>query len=368
MRSADVVVVGAGVVGAAIAYALARCTQARVVVYERGTPGCEASNAAAGVLAVASVHARRGALFELRRASAAMFPALVAALEDDAGMGVGYRRTGLLSLALSESQAADLQDLVRHRMQQGLRCEMLDRAGVLSAEPAVSPQVCAGALFGDDATVDSARLVAALAAAAGQRGVEFRLQSSVRSVCSASRGVEIDVQGERVEAGVAVIAAGAWCGEVLASSGIKVPLRPARGEMAAVRPATWGLRHVVSAGEGYLVPRDDGEVLIGSTTAFAGFDKRVTADGLSTLVARAVEMVPQLRDAPLARTWAGLRPCPTIRRPIIAALQGMENVILATGHHRNGILLAPITAQLVTEMISGAAPSVSLAPFSYRRH
>src|SRR5262249_12818754 len=121
-------------------------------------------------------------------------------------------------------------------------------------------------------------------------------------------------------------------------------------------------------GDCYLVPRANGEVLVGSTTAFVGFDKRVTATGVSTLLAQAQQMVPRVRDATLVRTWAGLRPCPTIRRPIIAPLRDMENVMLATGHHRNGILLSPITAQLVAEMIVGMRPSVPLRPFSYRRH
>jgi glycine oxidase len=121
-------------------------------------------------------------------------------------------------------------------------------------------------------------------------------------------------------------------------------------------------------GDGYLVPRRDGEVLVGSTTAFVGFDKSVTAEGLRTLLARAAEMVPRVREATVLRSWAGLRPCSTIRRPIIARLPGLDNVVLATGHHRNGILLAPITAKLVAEMIAGAPPCVPLAPFRYRKH
>jgi glycine oxidase len=114
------------------------------------------------------------------------------------------------------------------------------------------------------------------------------------------------------------------------------------------------------------VPRD-GRVLVGSTVAFVGFDKQVTAEGVATLLAHAALMVPRLEGAAPVRTWAGLRPCPTIRRPIIAPLPGLANVLLATGHHRNGILLAPITGQLVTELITAATPTVPLPPFSYRR-
>ncbi len=368
MRPADVAIVGGGVVGAAIALALARATRLRVVVLERGTPGCEASNAAAGVLAVASGQARGGALFELRRRSAALYPELVEGLEQQTGMCLGYQRRGLLSLAFSEAQAAVLDDLVQHRISQGWRCERLDRAAVLAAEPAVSAQVCAGARFVDDATIDSKQFVGALVAAARQRGVEWRLQTPVRSLRADGQAVTLRLEDGQLQAGTVVVSAGAWTSELLAGCGVKVPVRPARGEMAAVQSTPWRLRHPLSVGDTCLVPRGDGEVLIGSTMGFVGFDKRVSAAGLAELLTRAAQIVPAVRAAPLLRTWAGLRPCSTLRRPIIATLPGMDNVILATGHHRSGILLAPITAQLVCEMMGGAPPSVPLRPFSYRRH
>jgi glycine oxidase len=368
VESADVVIVGAGVIGAAIAYTLSGSTRLRIVVLERGTPGCESSNAAAGVLAVASGQARRGVLLELRRISAALFPGLVAALEDETGIGLEYRRDGLLSLAFSELQAHDLRDLVRHRTEQGLQCELLDRATVVADEPAVNPHVCAAAWFGDDGSVNSGRLVAALVSAARQRGVEFRMHAAVQSVSSTSAGATVRWVGGCLEAAVVVVAAGAWSGELLAGGGIKVPLRPARGEMVAIRPTAWRLRRTLSGEGTYLVPRRSGDVLIGSTTAFVGFDRRVTADGVATLLARAGQLVPGARDVPVLNAWAGLRPCATIRRPIIAPLPRMEKVVLATGHHRNGILLAPITARLVTEMITGSQPTVSLRPFGFRRH
>jgi glycine oxidase len=364
----DVMIVGAGVIGSAIAYALSRSTDLKIVVVERGAPGCEASNAAAGVLAVASAPARNGVMFELRCASARMFPDWVAALEDETGAALGHQRAGLLSLALSESRASELQELVWHRTAQGLRCELLDRTAVLSAEPAVNPQVCGAALFMDDCCIDNARFVRALVAASQRRGVQFLLGTSVRSLYSTQRAVKVVLEHDHVEAGVVVVAAGAWSGELLASCGIKAPLRPARGEMLAVKPTTWCLDHMLSAGDGYLVPRKDGEVLMGSTMAFVGYDKQVTAAGIVGLLAHAEHMVPGIAGLPVVRSWAGLRPCSTIRRPIVAWLPRMDNVILASGHHRNGILLAPITAKLVAEMITGAVPSMPLRPLSYRRH
>ena len=366
MLTPDIAIVGAGVIGSAIAYTLARAARLRVLVIERGTPGCEASSAAAGVLAVASSQARRGVLLELRRASAALFPEWVAALEDETGITLGYSRTGLVSVAFSEEEASGLRDLVQHRRGQGCDCEMLDRNDIQALEPAVSGAACAAALFHDDAAIHSERLVAALAAAARRRGVQFRVGEQVRSLAGGQSSVTLHSDGGVFEAGTAVVAAGAWSAEVLAPCGIKVPLRPARGEMVAVQPLQWSLQHTVTSGESYLVPRGNGEVLIGSTVSYVGFDKSVTETGVATLLSGASRIVP--RPWTVLRTWAGLRPCPTIRRPLIAPLPGRERIILATGHHRNGILLAPITAKLVTEMITGAAPSMPLAPFSYRRH
>ena len=368
MKPADVVIVGAGVIGAAIAYTLSRCTNLRIVVVERGTPGCEASNAAAGVLAVANGRARRGVLLDLRRRSAAMFPELVAALESETGIDLGYQTAGLLSLALSDSAAAALRDLVGLRAEQGMRSEMLSGTEVRSLEPALHPAVGAAAHFPEDRAIHSANFVAALVAAARKRGGEFRLNTPVRSLRRTNGDVTLDLHGETLHAGRVVVAAGAWSGELADRPGIKVPVRPARGEMAAVRATTWQLRHVLAAGNTYIVPRQDGTVAIGSTMAFVGFDKRVTESGVGTLLAQAAQLLPDVRQAEVCGTWAGLRPCSTIRRPIIAPLPGLEQVILATGHHRNGILLAPITAQLVTELITGATPSVPLRPLSYRRH
>lgn len=367
-RCADVVIIGAGVIGCAIAYRLSRATNLRVVVVERGTPGCEASNAAAGVLAVASGHARQGVLLDLRRRSAAMFPALVAELQQETNVQLGYRRDGLISLAFSEPEVVELQELVQHRNTQGMRCTLLSPEELQALEPAVSPGVHAAALFPDDCSINSERLVSALVEAARRHGVEFRLHSPVRSVSATGGTVRLELESGALEAGHAVVAAGAWSAELLAGAGIKVPLRPAHGEMAAVRPRTWGLHHIVTADPGYLVPRHGGEVIIGSTTTFVGFDNRVTPEGMATLLARAETMVPQMEGTVPVRTWAGLRPCPTIRRPIIGFLPHLDRVLLATGHHRNGILLAPITAQLVAELITGAPSTVAMQPFSFRRH
>jgi len=165
-----------------------------------------------------------------------------------------------------------------------------------------------------------------------------------------------------VSCATVVIAAGAWSGQVGELFGLALPVQPAKGQMLACRAGF--LHHVISWRDYYLVPRGNGEVIIGSTVEFAGFDKEVTLEALRSLVTKAETMVPAIGKAPLVRAWAGLRPYSPTRRPILCRAPGLDNVILATGHHRNGILLAPITGKLITELITTGTTAISLEPFS----
>lgn len=364
--SHDVAIVGAGVIGCAIAYELARAQAGRIVVLDRGLPGAEASNASAGLLAVASSRAPGGVLFELRRASASLFPQLAAALLEDSGIDIEYRPQGLLELAFSEAEAAAVTRLAARRREQGFEAKTLGPAAAAEIEPAVNPAIRAAVLFPSDRSVNSERLVAALRRAAERAKVEFRLGAPLTRVETAgSRAVAITAGGERLAPRWLVIAAGAWSREVGALLRSKVPVRPDRGEMIALRPHA-PLSHTVVWNDGYLVPRNDGEVLVGSTSARGVWDKSVTARSLALLLGRAIRIMPALEEAALVRAWAGLRPCSLLRRPIIGLARGYENVILATAHHRSGILLAPITAQLVTELITHGGTSIPLQPFCHK--
>ena len=364
--AADIAIVGAGVIGCAIAHALARTGANRILVIDRGEPGAEASNAAAGLLAVASSRAPRGVLFELRRASSALFPALAEELRAELGIDVEYRDAGLLELAFTETEAEELVALVTRRREQGFVAEWLDARAVRELEPGVSPAVCGGAVFADDRAVNSERFVQALHRAAAARGVEFRFGTALAAVETArGRLVSLTAGEERLTPRWLVIAAGAWSADIGGLLRVKVPVRPDKGEMAAVRPEI-ALRHTIVWNDGYLIPRRDGEVLIGSTSTRGATDQNVSAEALALLLGRAAHMVPALTGATPVRTWAGLRPCSTIRRPIIGPLRGYDNVLLATGHHRSGILLAPITGQLVAELIVHGQTSIPLQPFGYR--
>jgi glycine oxidase len=368
VRSAtpDFAIIGGGIIGCAVARALAIGGAGRVLVIERGEPGAEASSAAAGVLAVASSRAPRGVLFDLKRASAALFPALAERLREETGIDVEYSTAGLLDLAFTSRDAEQLDRLVARRREQRFAIELLDADAVRARHAEVNPAVRRGAWFADDRAVNNGRLVAALYASARARGVEFRVGTPVTRIdTQAGRVLAVEAGGDRIVPGQLIVAAGAWSAEVGALLGVKIPVRSDRGEMIAVRPrAPLGL--TLSWRDGYLVPRRDGEVLIGSTSTRGATEKCVTARGAAVLLDRAVRMMPALADATVVRTWAGLRPLSALRRPIIGSLRGFANVTLACGHHRSGILLAPITAQLVAELLLKGATSMSLQPFCYR--
>lgn len=364
--SPDVVIAGGGVIGCAIAHALAGAGVGRIIVAERATPGNEASGAAAGLLAVASSRAPRGVVFDLRRASAALFPGLVETLRATTGIDVEYSPYGVLDVAFTVRDAAKLERLVARRREQGFSAELLEPSQVRAQEPAVSSAIRSAAYFPGDRSVNNMRLVEALHAAARSRGVEFRLGAELTGVEHAGSKVSsVRIGQEWVPAGHLIIAAGVWSREVGSLLRVKVPVRPDRGEMLALRPSS-PLQRIVSWNDGYLVPRPNGEVLVGSTSTRGAEDKIVTAGSMALLLRRATRMVPGLADATLLRTWAGLRPLSTLRRPIIGPVRGFENVTLASGHHRSGILLAPVTAKLVTELLVRGETSIPLQPFCYR--
>jgi glycine oxidase len=295
-----------------------------------------------------------------------MFPHLVETLRGATGIDVEYSSHGVLDLAFTARDAATLERLVARRREQGFSAELLDPRQALSHEPALNPTIRSAAHFPDDRSINNIRFVEALHASAKARGVEFRLGAELNGVEHAKgRVLSVRIGGEWVPTGHLIIAAGVWSRQVASLLRVKVPVRPDRGEMLALRPAA-PLRRIVSWNDGYLVPRADGELLVGSTSARGVEEKVVTASSLALLLRRAVRMVPELADATLLRTWAGLRPLSTLRRPIIGPVRGFENLTLVTGHHRSGILLAPITAQLVTELLVQGATSIPLQPFCYR--
>jgi glycine oxidase len=360
----DVLVVGGGIIGLAIARETARAGL-RTTLLERGEPGCEASTAAAGMLG-AQVDAEPGdPLLAICLASRELYPAFARQIASESGIDPCLMDHGTIEVARDEDEMARL--LARHAFQRelGLPVERLDRRGLLRLEPSLDETIAGGLFLPSDRSIDNALLVRGLRISAERSGARLRTGIAVdRLVLEAGRVAGVEAKGERIRSGAVVVAAGAWTGEISGDGVPPLPSHPVRGQMVALSART--PRHIVCGGGRYLVPRSDGRVLVGSTMERVGFDRRVTAAAVESLVLAAAALVPRLRGAPVRATWAGLRPACEDGLPAIGAGPA-AGLYYACGHLRNGILLAPITARLMLEVIRGGPSDPMLARFDPRR-
>jgi glycine oxidase len=371
----DVAVVGGGVIGLAVARELAR-RGARVTLCEGAAPGGEASWAAGGMLAPQAEAARADDFFRLQCASRDAYPEFAEALREETGRDVGLERTGTLYLAFTEEDEAELEARRRWQTRAGLVVESLTGDEARALEPLVSPRVRRALRFPRDWQVENRELVAALAESAekfyGARLLAATRVTGVRVRAGRVEGVE--TSRGFVAAGAVVMAAGAWTSQIPFLSGAgETPTTthahprvvPVRGQMLCFSPpasrgaAAAAPRHVVYSARGYVVPRRDGRLLAGSTTEDAGFVKCVTAAGAQAVLAHALEIAPRLGDFVLADSWAGLRPRADDALPVIGESAEVERLFYATGHYRNGILLAPLTARILSRMVVGDAEGPS---------
>lgn len=362
----DVIVIGAGLIGCGIAYELAK-RGAVVTVYDRSEPARAASWAGAGMLAPYSEEIVDPALLALCGASYRMFPAFVAELRERSGVDPKLTVAGTLHAAVDPAEERDLAQRAAAFRAHGATALVLDRAGALAREPMLGHQVRGAVFVANEAHVDNRRLGRALVAACGAAGVRFDAAGEIAIEADTRRVRGIRSQRGFVAAGAVVNAAGAWAGEL---PGVppeaRVGVRPIAGEMLALAVPQTAFRHLVWSGGTYLVPRDDGRLLIGATVVERGFDVRVTAGGIATLLGGALRVAPALGAFAVVESWAGLRPGSHDGRPYLGAT-ALDGYYVAAGHYRNGILLAPVTAQAVAALIAGAAPAAPIDAFDPRR-
>lgn len=343
-------VVGGGVIGCAIAYALSG-EGLRVTVVERARVAAESSGAAAGIL-VPRVHATAEHMFPLALASHARFPGLAAALREETGLDVEYVRSGALDLAYDESSEERLRDKVSWLRSSGHDVRWLGPEDTLAREPALNPDLRGAFIDEDGYHINPGRFTHALALAAARRGVDFRLGSEVVGLRGAGgRAEAVQTAGGEIAAGHVVLATGAWMGSAGAWVGTDIPVFPVKGQILTIYAVPAPLRSIVFGHERYLFPRVDGTIVAGATYEQAGFDKTLTAGGLAWILSAIPALCPALENAPFERAWTGLRPGSADELPIVGAAPGWENVTVAAGHYRNGIMLAPVTAALVADLI-----------------
>lgn len=369
-RAPMIAIVGGGVCGLSIGWYLARAGR-NVTIFERGEAGRGATWAAAGLLA-AQTEAEPGEewLLPLMLESRAMWPAFARELEAASGMGVDLRDEGILAVALDRDEAERLAFLFDYHRSLGLDMEWCDGAKARALEPHLSPKLAAGVLSRRDRQVDNRKVAVALRDAFMAAGGMLCENTEVEEIVVTGRRVSgVRIGAREFPAGCVVLAAGAW------SRGIKgLPeelrpaVRPVKGQMLSLKmdEASPLIRHVIWGNGAYLVPRRDGTLLIGATVEEQQFDTQMTAGAVHELLRRAREALPGIDELPIAEMWAGLRPTSRDDAPLLgpAALDGL---VIATGHHRNGILLAPVTARAIADYILTGRMPESLRPFAPSR-
>jgi glycine oxidase len=289
-------------------------------------------------------------------------------IEELSGVEVGYRACGSLEVAHGPAELARYQAAHRWQTEAGLRCELVDGALVAQLEPALAggQPIAGGLLLPEDHQVDPPKLMRALPIAAAHSGAKFRSGQVHGIVEKGGRAVGVDVDSDRVEADAIIVAAGSWSSQIVGARIDPRAVRPVRGQMVELHTRLPVCQRVVAGGGVYLVPRADGRLIAGSTMEHAGFDKRVTAQGLGRILSGAVALCPALAQAEVHASWAGLRPWTEDDLPILG--EGpLPGLLLATGHFRNGILLAPITALLISQLLHGQVTEVDMTPFRYAR-
>jgi glycine oxidase len=361
-----IIVVGGGIIGCATAYQLAKAGCA-VTVLERSTPGAEASGAAAGILSPLA-HSSQTTLSRLALASWRLYPGVARELRAATGIDVELTTRGTIHPLFTVEDIRAAAERAEWAVSRQLGVEAWDAADLRTREPAMSTHVRGAMFVKADQWVNNQRLVVAYAQAAVAAGVALLNGCAVSRVVvedGRARGVVAD--GDRFEGDAVVLAAGAWSAALAASFGARLPVEPRRGQMLALGHVPPVLTHCVHANDVYLVPRLSGELLIGATVERVGFQRAVTAQGIAGLLATAIELVPGLAGLPITRTWFGFRPWAPDSLPVLGPWPGIDNLWIATAHYREGILLAPITAQLMTEWIVGGSPSIGLDEFLLRR-
>jgi len=364
--SPDVLVIGGGVIGLTIARRL--CADGlSVTLLERDLCGRGASWAGAGVLAPPNPH-RKDAVAALHLRSLPMFPPFCAELLDETGIDSEYERSTEIEVALDERGLASLRSDAEAA---GGRCtpdgrrafEMLSIDEARRMQPRITPDAAGGMWCRETAQIRNPRLLAALRASCEKRGVVLREGASVgEMVLDGDRVTGVKVGGEAISAGWTILCAGAWSAQIDLRLAALMPVKPVRGQMVLMKLDRRPFAHVISRGKTYWVPRRDGHVLLGATEEHdAGFAIRNTPKGIAGLIEKGLRLVPSMAEAPIATTWAGLRPGTADDLPYLGPVPGFDGLIAATGHFRSGLSLAPATAEFVSSCVRGERFDLDLA-------
>jgi glycine oxidase len=359
--SYEVIIVGGGVIGLSIARSLALVGIKDVCLIERNQLGREASFAAAGMLAPQAEANSRDEFFDLLCQSRDLYPTFAAALKEESGIDIELDQTGTLYLAFSEHDQIEIDARYEWQSRSRLPVERMTPMDARQLEPSIAPNISGALHFPLDIQVENRRLLNALTHSVERLGVEIMTGENVENIHHADKRLKgVPTSAGILESPIVILAAGCWTTSITPN----IRIEPVRGQLVCLSAAPAVTRHVIYSPRGYIVPRRDGRILAGSTSESAGFVKEVTVGGVASILKNATEIAPTISALPVTDLWAGLRPKAADGLPVLGPCDEIDGLIYATGHYRNGILLAPITGELIARtVIQGTIPP-ALVPFS----
>lgn len=364
----EILIIGAGVIGLTLARELHKKGFRRITILERGRTGKESSYAAAGMLAPHAETDKADEFFRFCSQSNALYPNFAAELFDETDVDIELDQNGTLYLAFTEKDAEEIRRRFEWQTSAGLQIEHLTALETRQAEPFVSPDVLESLFFPNDWQVENRKLLHALRKYCELYKIEILEGAEIKRLLIENgkvRGAE--TANERFSAGTVVLATGAWTSFIKADNFILPSITPMRGQMIVFYTAKRIFSKVIYTPRGYIVPRADGRVLAGATVEDAGFDKTVTDEGVDFVREHALEIAPSLVNLEIQDAWAGLRPFAPDGLPVLGTFPEIENLLIATAHFRNGILLAPLTAKILAEKIADGTDSIYLDVFGSKR-
>jgi glycine oxidase len=369
-HSFNVAIIGGGINGSSIAYHLSKMGR-KVIMIEKDQLACQASSAAAGMLAAQAEIEQDGPLFQLAIKSQAMFSTLSSELFEYTGIDIEYVNKGMLKIAETEEIAVEVKKQVSFQGNWDPSIKWLDSKEIREMEPALSPSVAGGMYLPNDGHVQPVKLTQAFAKAAVYFGAEIRENTEVLSfIYDNGRVKGVKTTDGLIHCDQVVVATGAWAAKLIRESGLDINVYPVKGECFSIRTEKPFINTTIFSDKRcYLVPKQNGEIYIGATMIENTFDTTVTLRGIATLLERATQLVPQMKDAAWERVWAGIRPQTGDGFPYLGEHPSWKGLFVAAGHFRNGILLSPITGKLVADLLAGRLIDKSLlAAFHLERH
>jgi glycine oxidase len=357
----EVVIIGGGVMGLTTAWELAKAGKSVEVIDQSGL-GTEASWAGAGLLPPGHRGDPTDPLVPLLRRSTELWPVISRELKEETGIDNGFAPCAEIQI-LRPDQSVEAE--IREWTINGVKAERLSAGQIKQLEPLIADNLGDGYLLPEGTQVRNPWHLDALAAACRKHGVHFRTNTKVTGFESAGgQVVAVITDNGTIDGEQFLVAGGAWSGKILESAGVSLDIEPVRGQMVLFRTPKRQLHHTIEIGKQYVVPRSDGRILAGSTEEWVGFVKENTESGVRGLIDFAHRLVPSLKHAEVEKTWAGFRPHAKRGQPYLGPVPGYHNLFIAAGHFRAGLHLSPVTGKLMSQVIAGTSPELSLTEFS----